>query len=239
MGETPARANRIISQDEFKRHQMAFEEFAKASLAANTVTIDIRDPFQRDMAPRINGIRNIPLDPLLDLVVSRVWTEKQLLFFDAVGKQVRWLQYFLESYGYYNYAFLTGGMRAIANDKDKIRPVIETDRTVISNQEMLLKLTADQRLDNSDRKVVSYLLANIKFNNYVVVNLKGSNKTVGVSTPLLLKSVKKLSRLRYATHTVMQDTLIVQVDPRLAWKGDAEGKLWKAKVKEFESVVKE
>ena len=104
---------------------------------------------------------------------------------------------------------------------------------------MLLQLTTDQRLDNSDRKIISYLLANIKFNNYVVIDLKGARTTLKVSTHLLLNSVKKLTRLRYITHSVMQETLIVQVDPRLAWKGDQGDKLWKSKVKEFESAVKE
>jgi len=239
MGETPARTNRIINIEEFKRHQMGFEELVEEAQLPNTMVIDIRDPFQRDKAPRINGIRNIPLDPLLDLVTSRIWTEKRLIFFDAVGKQVRWLQYFLESYGYYDYAFLEGGMRAIINDETKVKPVIETDRTINSNQMMLLKLTADQNLDNSDRKVVSYLLANIKFNNYVVIDLKVTDKAIGVSAPMLLKSVKKLSQLRYSTHSVMQNTLIVQVDPRLAWKGEQSGKLWSSKVKEFETAVKE
>ena len=144
-----------------------------------------------------------------------------------------------ESYGYFDYAFLSGGVRSIDNDESKIKPVIGTDRTIFSNQEMLLQLTADQRLDNSDRKIISYLLANIKFNNYVVIDLKGAHKILGVSTHLLLNSVKKLTKLRYVTHSVMQNTLIVQVDPRLAWKGDQGGKLWKSKVKEFESSVKE
>jgi len=239
MGETPARTNRIISTDEFARRQLTFEELAQASQHPNTVVIDIRDPFQRDMAPRVEGIRNIPLDPLLDLVTSRIWTEKRLIFFDAVGKQVRWLQYFLEAYGYFDYAFLKGGMKAIVNDETKVKPVIETDQTVISNQGMLLKLTADRRLDNNDRKTISYLLANIKFNNYVVIDLKSLDKAIGVSAPMLLRSVKKLSQFRYAMHTVMPDTLIVQVDPRLAWKGDSNSKLWKTKVKEFETAVKE
>lgn len=239
MNETPARTNRIITSEEFKDHQLKFENFIRESELPNTVVIDIRDPFQRDMTPRINGIRNIPLDPLLDLVTSRIWTEKKLLFFDAVGKQVRWLQYFLEAYGYFDYAFLKGGIEAISSDPTRIKPVIGTDRTIVSNQEMLLQLTADQRLDNSDRKIISYLLANIKFNNYVVVDLNGAHETIGVNKSLLLRSVKKLTEFRYATHTVMQDTLIVQVDPRLAWKGDQKGKLWKSKVKEFESAVKE
>jgi rhodanese-related sulfurtransferase len=239
MGETPARAGRIISPLEFETHLLDYDAFAEKAAEKDTIVIDIRDPFQRDVIPALDDVRPIPLDPLLDLVVSRIWTEKQLLFFDAVGKQVRWLQYFLESYGYFDYAFLEGGVRSIAGDADKLRPVIEANRSIVSNQEMLLKLTADGRLDNRDRKVLSFLLANVKFNNYIVVDMATADKALGVNRDLLLNSVKKLTSYRYATHTVMQDTLIVLVDPRLAWKGRVGGKAWEDKMAEFEKKVKQ
>jgi hypothetical protein len=189
------------------------------------------------LTPRIDGIRNIPLDPLLELVTSRIWTEKRLLFFDAVGKQVRWLQYFLESYDYFDYAFLDGGIRSIADSASKLKPVIESDRSVVSSQAMLLKLTADQRLNNSDRKVISYLLANIKFNNYVVIDMERLSLDTGINDSLLLSSMKKLTSFGYATHSVIQGMLIVQVDPRLAWKGDNDSALWEEKVHEFETSI--
>ena len=238
MGETPARAGRIISSGEFDERLLDFEGFAEAAQDKDAIVIDIRDPFQRALIPRIKGVRNIPLDPLLNLVISRIWTEKRLLFFDAVGKQVQWLQYFLESYGYFDYAFLRGGVRAIAHEPDRVKPVIETNRSIVSSQEMLLTLTADTRLDNSDRKVLSYLLANVKFNNYIVVDLQGAGQDVEMPRALLLNSVRKLTKLKYATHSVMQDTLIVQVDPRLAWKGKVGSKVWKDKMTEFDTTVK-
>jgi len=237
MGETPARTGRIISDDEFDHHLLDYDDFANQAKAKNAIVVDIRDPFQREVMPRISGIRNIPLDPLLDLVVSRVWTEKKLLFFDAVGKQIQWLQYFLESYGYYDYAFLNNGVRAITGDPDKVKPVIETNRSIVSSQEMLLTLTSDSRLDNSDRKVLSYLLANVKFNNYIVVDLNTASKKLGMNKDLLLSSVKKLTKLQYATHSIMQDNLIVQVDPRLAWKGKLGTNMWKDKMDEFNTLV--
>ncbi len=238
MGETPARANRIISSEEFREKLADPITFASMAREKNTIVIDIRDPFQREVMPRNMAIRNIPLDPLLNLVVSRIWTEKRLLFFDAVGKQVRWLQYFLESYGYFDYAFLADGIRSIAEDKSLVKPVIETNRSIVSDQGMLLKLTTDTRLNNTDRKVLSYLLANVKFNNYIVVDLTKSDSAVGVGRHLILGSVKKLTQLKYATHSVMQDTLIVQVDPRLAWKGQIGDKTWKSKLTEFDNTVK-
>ncbi|WP_285907742.1 rhodanese-like domain-containing protein [Pseudodesulfovibrio pelocollis] len=237
MGETPARAGRVIPPRDYLVRVLSYDAFAEAAKDPNAVVIDIRDPFQRDVIPDIDGIRPIALDPLLTLVVSRIWTEKRLLFFDAVGSQVRWLQYFLESYGYYDYAFLDGGVAAIADDPDRIRPVIEANRSIVSNQEMLLRLTGDPNLDNSDRKVLSFLLANVKFNNYIVVDLDGAGKTLGMPRDLFMTAVRKLTRHRYATHTVMQETLIVQVDPRLGWKGKVGDKTWQDKMDEFDKTV--
>lgn len=237
MGETPAREDRVISKATLDRRLIPYQEFEREAAKPNTVVIDIRDPFQRDLVPRLPDIRAIPLDPLLDLVTSRIWTEKRLLFFDAVGKQVLWLQYFLESYDYFDYAFLNGGIRAIAGDAALVKPVIEVDRTVVSDQARLLELTADQRLDNADRKVVSYLLANIKFDNYVVIDMGKVSEDTGITDSILLKSMRKLTEDGYAVHSVMQGMLIVQVDPRLAWKGDSGDPLWTAKVKEFDAAI--
>ncbi|QJB56703.1 rhodanese-like domain-containing protein [Pseudodesulfovibrio sp. zrk46] len=236
MGETPARPNRIISDRQFNERLHDYTTFAKEAEAGNSIVIDIRDPFQREDVPKLPHIRNIPLDSLMELVVSRIWTEKKLLFFDAVGKQVRWLQYFLESYGYFDYAFLDGGILSIADQEDKLKPTIETNRSISSNQGMLLTITNDERLNNSDRKALSFLLANVKFNNYIVVSLKKID-AAGISKPLILGSIRKLSKLGYAMHQVIQDTLIVQMDPRLAWKGTTNTKAWKDTVKEFSEAV--
>ncbi|XXJ20977.1 rhodanese-like domain-containing protein [Desulfovibrio caledoniensis] len=236
MGETPARRERVLSAKALDRRLLSFEEFERQAKDPNTLVIDIRDPFQRDVVPRLSSIRAIPLDPLLDLVTSRIWTEKRLLFFDAVGKQVGWLQYFLKAYDYFDYGFLDGGVRAIADDPALVRPVIEADRTVASDQAMLLSLTADQRLDNADRRAVSYLLANIKFNNYVVIDMDRLRGDTGLAAPMLLNSVRKLSSLGYADHSLMQGMLIVRVDPRLAWKGRTDTGLWKDKVREFNTA---
>ena len=37
----------------------------------------------------------------------------------------------------------------------------------------------------------------------------------------------------------MQDTLIVQVDPRLAWKGTVGDKVWQDKMNEFDRTVQQ
>jgi rhodanese-related sulfurtransferase len=236
MGETPARGERVLSEKALERRLLSFENFERQAKAPNTLVIDIRDPFQRGMVPRMAEVRPIPLNALLELITSRIWSEKRLLFFDAVGKQVRWLQYFLKSYDYFDYGFLDGGISAIADDPALVRPVAQAEHTVTSDQDMLLSISADQRLDNTDRRVVNYLLANVKFNNYAVFDMDRLGSDTGISGPMLINSVQKLSDLGYAAHSLMQGMLVVRVDPRLAWKGRSGTELWKDKLREFNSA---
>ncbi|MEZ7197445.1 rhodanese-like domain-containing protein [Pseudodesulfovibrio karagichevae] len=236
MGETPARKERVISPKALDRRLLSFEEFEREAKKPNTLVIDIRDPFQRGVVPRLAAVRTIPLDPLLDLVTSRIWTEKRLLFFDAEGKQVLWLQYFLKAYDYFDYGFLAGGIKAIADDTTLVRPAAEADRTVASDQAMLLRLAADRRLDNVDRRVISFLLANIRLHNSVVLDMARLGNDSGIAPAMLLGSIRKLSALGYMTHALTQGMLIVQVDPELAWKGRSDTDLWKDKLREFNNA---
>ena len=44
--------------------------------------------------------------------------DETLLLFDQVGKQIKWLQYYLEEYGYTNYMFLDGGATKVLKTQD-------------------------------------------------------------------------------------------------------------------------
>ncbi len=113
MGNTPAAKDKIIPKSELKAKMMSYDQLMAKAAQPNTVNVDIRDPFQRETIPAIPLLRNIPLDRLTKLLKKGQFKDKQLLIIDAVGKQVRWLQYYLEEYGYTNYAFLEGGVKAI------------------------------------------------------------------------------------------------------------------------------
>ncbi|KPJ97494.1 MAG: hypothetical protein AMJ60_11010 [Desulfobacterales bacterium SG8_35] len=113
MGKTPAVQDKIIPKSELEAKMLSVDQFMARAAQPNTVNIDIRDPFQREKIPAIPLLRNIPLDRLTKLFEKGQFKDKQLLIIDAVGKQVRWLQYYLEEYGYSNYAFLEGGVKAI------------------------------------------------------------------------------------------------------------------------------
>lgn len=110
MGQTPAPADKIIPESEFKKRMLPLDEFKTKAVEANAMAIDIREPMQRKVIPDIANLRNIPLDQLIGLIQKKQFADKNLYILDAVGKQVEWLQYHLEANGYANYTFLAGGV---------------------------------------------------------------------------------------------------------------------------------
>lgn len=113
MGKTPAAQENIIPKSELKKRMIPYTEFEAKAGEENSMVIDVRDPFQRQMIPKLPLLRNIPMDRLTQLLSKKEFSNKQLLILDAVGKQVRWLQYYLEENGYSSYYFLEGGVRSI------------------------------------------------------------------------------------------------------------------------------
>ena len=123
LGQTPADKSKLISKSALMEKTIPFAQFKEKAKQSNTVIIDTRDPFQRAKASdlpqnkmvNLSGIRNIPMDRMLALLTKKEFADKQLMIFDAVGKQVRWLQYHLEANGYKNYYFMEKGVLGAAN----------------------------------------------------------------------------------------------------------------------------
>jgi hypothetical protein len=80
----------------------------------------VRDRFQRDALAVFPGReRRTYLDQTkkLDRHINRAINQKRiLLIYDAAGKQVRWLQYYLEYKRVPRYYFMKGGARAYFSD---------------------------------------------------------------------------------------------------------------------------
>ncbi|ALC17086.1 putative sulfurtransferase [Desulfuromonas soudanensis] len=122
MGRTPAVKEKLLSDEAFSARKIGYAEFAKKASEANSLVIDIREPFQRAKDPQLpqnkmltlSGVRNIPSDRLVPLLKKGEFKDNQLLITDAVGKQVQWLQYYLEDNGYKNYFFLDNGVLSAA-----------------------------------------------------------------------------------------------------------------------------
>ncbi len=114
LGKSPADPARLIGKEKFEAHLLAPEQFAK-QVEGNSLVLDIRDPSQRTglalfpMKQRWVMLDNAKLKGHIDRVKQE---GKTLLVYDNVGKEVQWLQYYLEEEGVSSYYFLRGGARA-------------------------------------------------------------------------------------------------------------------------------
>lgn len=113
MGVSPASRHGLISQEALEKRKITLTEFKKKAASRKAVVIDIRDSFQRRMIPPFPKLHGIPLDQLLERLKKGEFKDRELLVFDAVGRQVQWLQYYLEKYDYKNYSFLRDGVLSI------------------------------------------------------------------------------------------------------------------------------
>lgn len=112
MNQTPVERSKIISSDELKKRQLSYSGFLEKAKQKNTLVIDIRDPVQREIKLSLDS-RAISLNKIKSKLSIGAWKDRELLIYDAVGKQVRWLQYYLEKNGYKNYYFLSKGASGV------------------------------------------------------------------------------------------------------------------------------
>jgi rhodanese-related sulfurtransferase len=114
LGRTPVKKNQLISSNKFKKHLLDHKVFINKA-TSKAIILDIRDPTQREGLYIFNNMEYpVPLDNTrLQEFVDRAKAEKKtLLIYDAVGKQVRWLQYYLEDQKLASYYFMKGGAKA-------------------------------------------------------------------------------------------------------------------------------
>lgn len=114
LGKSPVDTNKLISKDKFNSHLIEPEEFAAKATKEKAIILDVRDQLQREGVSLFPGRqKSIPLDnAALDEFISKSQTDKvSLAIYDATGKQVRWLQYYLEDKGVTDYYFMKGGAK--------------------------------------------------------------------------------------------------------------------------------
>ncbi len=114
LGDSSAKSGEMISKEKFEAHMMEPGAFA-LRVGDDAITLDIRDRMQVGSSKLFpTRQRSVPLDNdrLKSHVDKAKRLKKTLLIYDAVGKQVRWLQYYLESTGITDYYFMRGGVRA-------------------------------------------------------------------------------------------------------------------------------
>lgn len=113
LNKTPVDPKHLISKSDLKKHFVPLKEFE--SLIKDSVLIDVRDLGQR----RGSGLflladKSVPLDNTKKLeryLNKALNSNKKLLAYDQTGKQVRWLQYYLEEKGIKEYYFMKGGAK--------------------------------------------------------------------------------------------------------------------------------
>lgn len=118
MGKSPADLAQLISDDKLEKHFLDRDAFKERCAEPSSLIIDARDPIQIKNTPDFGKkAENLPLDKLVRKLSSEKFHArvkgKTLLIYDAVGKQVRWLQYHLEGNGYSSYYFLKKGVWSI------------------------------------------------------------------------------------------------------------------------------
>ncbi|MCW8901487.1 MAG: rhodanese-like domain-containing protein [Gammaproteobacteria bacterium] len=116
-GVSPVKASDIIPSAKFKSRLLTPEKFGYNifNTGSRNVVLDVRDKFQRGAAGFFPGKESwISLDNeerLKNFIYKARNDNKTLYIYDEVGKQVRWLQYALESANMKNYYFMGKGAR--------------------------------------------------------------------------------------------------------------------------------
>ena len=116
LGKSPINPGDLIPKNEFTNHLLRPDIFAKQA-DRNCLVLDVRDPTQRldklfpgnQHSVSLNKSEQNKLNSYIKLSKKQ---NKPLCIYDAVGKQVRWLQYYLKSKNISNYYFMKGGAKA-------------------------------------------------------------------------------------------------------------------------------
>lgn len=113
LGQSPINPKNLISKKEFKKRLLKPEEFQKYVEHPNVIVLDVRSRLQRAGAglfPFYEKYTGLDNKEKLDRYIAKARREnKTLLAYDAVGKQVRWFEYYLRKKGITNYHFMKGG----------------------------------------------------------------------------------------------------------------------------------
>jgi rhodanese-related sulfurtransferase len=112
-GKPASNAQQFIDKQKLEAHLLDAHEFMGRANKEGLL-IDIRDPFQKKESAHSSMAVSVPLD-YFENFMSRLNPSAPLFIFDAVGKQVIWLQYLLEEKGVKEYYFLKGGIASYQN----------------------------------------------------------------------------------------------------------------------------
>ncbi len=119
LGDPLESADQLIADEAFKGRVLDEDAFySRIQSSADRVIVDIRSKDQRQGVSLFQmQDLHVPLtndnQKLAGLVEAAMREKRPMFFVDATGKQVRWLQYYLEEQGVEEYWFLEGGASTI------------------------------------------------------------------------------------------------------------------------------
>lgn len=113
LGKSPVDVKKLISKSDLEKHMINVDQFQDMASRSDVMVLDIRDPVQREATSLFPGIdkdasldNKAKLDRYLNMALAQ---HKKLLVYDAAGKQVEWLMYYLQDKGMNDFAFMRGG----------------------------------------------------------------------------------------------------------------------------------
>jgi rhodanese-related sulfurtransferase len=113
-GKSPLKPEALISHDDFKARLIDPKDF-ESRIGPKAIVLDVRDRAQRDspLFPFRESRPELEDYVAIDRFIEQAKKEgKTLLIYDQVGKQVEWVQYYLEAKGVKDYYFMKGGAQA-------------------------------------------------------------------------------------------------------------------------------
>jgi len=115
LGQTPVDTSKLIPKSKLNERMLPAVEFIEKA-DDNTIILDVRSRNQREgfyVFSRFEESISMEDKVSLNKYIEQAKAENKALFiYDAVGKQVRWLQYYLEQQNAGPYYFMKGGALA-------------------------------------------------------------------------------------------------------------------------------
>lgn len=116
LGVSPIDPSRIIPKSALQEKEIGVDQFEAMLANKDVIVLDVRERFQREGLSLFPGIdKQAYLDDkaALNKYINLAKKDnKTLLIYDAAGKQVQWLMYYLEDQGLKKYMFMKGGANA-------------------------------------------------------------------------------------------------------------------------------
>jgi rhodanese-related sulfurtransferase len=232
MGRSPARLEEVLPLISHQSRLVSFERFKRLAGESGALVIDIRNVYQRRRVPAELEVRSISLEALLAAVGNRIWANRSLLIFDEDGSRTRWLQLFLRAGGFFDYAFLDGGMNALPPSAQE--PLDAGNDEAISINQLRLRESLNELWElGQASEFLSYVLSCLRRENIAFVPAGEATGHLGISREQLRTFSEELARTGQVRFFETNGNFVYQVDPLLAWKGAQQGMVWNERVNQF------